>query len=118
MFLKLNHQSLEVFKLSKLFALQCYRVAKLLPTEERFAMCLQIRRAGLSVYLNLAEGCSRRSGGERKRYFEISRGSIIEVDAAMDMAFDLKYVTKADLAELCMYGLECFKMLSAMIGTK
>jgi four helix bundle protein len=42
----------------------------------------QIRRAALSVKSNLAEGCSRRSEAERKRYFEVSRGSVIEIDAA------------------------------------
>jgi four helix bundle protein len=78
-------------------------------------MCQQVRRAGLSVYLNLAEGFSRRSGGVRKRYFEISRGSVAEIDAAMDLAFDLEYVTETDLTELSRYGLECFKMLSSMI---
>jgi four helix bundle protein len=45
-------------------------------------MVQQIRRATLSVHLNIAEGCSRKSPSERKRFFEISRGSLIEVDTA------------------------------------
>ena len=49
-------------------------------------MTSQIRRAALSVHLNIAEGASRRSELERRRYYEISRGSIIEIDAALDMA--------------------------------
>jgi four helix bundle protein len=54
----------------------------MLPSEERFNLVQQIRRAALSVKSNLAEGCSRRSEAERKRYFEVSRGSVIEIDAA------------------------------------
>lgn len=59
-----------------------------MPIDEKFGMITQIRRAALLVHLNIAEGFSRKSEAERKRYFEISRGSIIEIDAAMDIAND------------------------------
>jgi len=48
----------------------------MLPSEEKYNLTQQIRRAGLSVKLNIAEGSSRKSESERKRYYEISRGSI------------------------------------------
>jgi four helix bundle protein len=51
----------------------------MLPSEERFNLVQQIRRAALSVKLNLAEGCSRRSEAERKRYFEVSRGQSLKL---------------------------------------
>ena len=70
---------------------ECYRVVKLFPNDERFCLTQQIRRAAISVHLNLAEGCSRKSNIERKRYFEMSRGSVIEVDAAIGLAFNLGY---------------------------
>ena len=63
-------------------------------------MISQIRRAALSVHLNVAEGCSRKSEKERKRYYEIARGSIIEVDAALDIAVSLDYTSKEKLGEL------------------
>jgi four helix bundle protein len=43
-------------------------------------MTSQIRRAALSVHLNIAEGASRKSESERERFYEISRGSIVEID--------------------------------------
>lgn len=89
MFLQLAHTKTPVFEQSKKFILECYRITKDFPTEERFAMVQQIRRAALSVHLNIAEGCSRKSETERKRFFEISRGSVIEVDAAIDIAHKL-----------------------------
>lgn len=46
----------------------------------------QLRRAMASVVLNLAEGNARRSQIERKRFFEISRASIAEVSACIDLA--------------------------------
>jgi len=75
MFLQLNHQKLDVFAAAKSFTPECYRCTKLLPVEERFNMIQQIRRAALSVCLNIAEGASRKSVAERKRYDEVARGS-------------------------------------------
>jgi four helix bundle protein len=46
----------------------------------------QLRRAMASVVLNLAEGNSRKSMAERRRFFEIARGSVIEVAACIDLA--------------------------------
>jgi len=92
MFLQLNHQKLDVFKSSKVFVLECYKLSKALPVEEKFGMISQIRRAALSVYLNIAEGASRKSEAERKRYYEIARGSLIEIDAALDIAKELGYL--------------------------
>ncbi|MEO6670052.1 MAG: four helix bundle protein [Ferruginibacter sp.] len=91
MFLSLNHQKLEVYSASQEFVAECYRFSNYLPVEEKFGMISQIRRAALSVHLNIAEGSSRRSPAERKRYFEISRGSLIEIDAAFDIADKLNY---------------------------
>jgi four helix bundle protein len=93
MFLQLNHQKLEMFSASKEFVLECYKASKYLPNDERFGMVAQIRRAALSVHLNLAEGCSRKSSTERKRFYEIARGSLIEIDAALDIAMKLDYIS-------------------------
>ena len=71
-----------------------YKISKLLPADERFGMTSQLRRAALSVHLNLAEGASRKSLAERKRYYEISRGSVIEIDAILDIAEELEYFKK------------------------
>jgi four helix bundle protein len=117
MFLNLNHQKLDLYSASRLFVLECYKLSKLLPPDEKFGMISQIRRAALSVHLNIAEGASRRSEVERKRYYEISRGSIIEIDAAFDVAHDLDYLTDIKLEKLGVQMIRCFKMLTAMINS-
>jgi len=78
-------------------------------------MISQIRRAALSVHLNISEGASRKSENERKRFYEIARGSIIEIDAALDIAEDLKYLNKNNAAQLGNTMIRCFQMLSKMI---
>ena len=116
MFLQLAHTKTPVFEQSKKLTLECYRITKDFPTEERFTMVQQIRRAALSVHLNIAEGCSRKSGTERKRFFEISRGSVIEVDTAIDIAHELNYKTKEELQPLGMHIISTFKQLTGLIG--
>jgi four helix bundle protein len=102
--------------MAKSFTLECYRFTKNLPSEEKFNMTQQVRRASLSVYLNIAEGCSRKSVAERKRFFEISRGSIIEIDAVLDLAIELNYNKKENLQSLGKYMERTFSMLTKMIG--
>ena len=115
MFLQLAHTKLVIFGQTKNLVLEIYRLTKKFPQEERFALMLQIRRAALSIHLNVAEGCSRKSGSERKRYFEIARGSIIEVDTAIDIAMELQYCLLEDLAALNILIVNSFKQLSGLI---
>ena len=116
MFLELAPTKLDVFKFSKEFVLTCYRETRNFPSQERFGMISQIRRAALSVHLNVAEGCSRKSLAERRRFYEIARGSLIEVDAALDIAVDLNYTSKETLKELGVLIIRTFQLISKMIG--
>jgi len=68
--------------------------------------------------LNIAEGPSRKSEIERKRYYEISRGSMIEKDAALDVANGLDYLTDYNTKKLGELMVNCFKMLSGLIASK
>jgi four helix bundle protein len=77
----------------------------------------QIRRTTLSAHLNVAEGCSRKSAQERKRFFEVSRGSVIEVDTAIDIAAELNYCTPTDLGNLGEKLVKSFKMRTGMIAS-
>jgi len=117
MFLNLGHTRLEVFKLSKALVLSCYKQTVSFPSDERFGMISQIRRAALSVHLNLAEGCTRRSKAERIRFFEISRGSLVEVDTAFDIAAELNYTSATILGELGILIVQYFKFISKMIDS-
>ena len=118
MFLTLNHQKLDIYNYSRAFLLECYKLSKILPADERFGMISQIRRAALSVHLNIAEGASRKSETERKRYYEIARGSVIEIDAALDAANDLNYLLNYDLKNLEDAMIKCFKILTGLINSK
>ena len=117
MFLQLGHTKLDIYAVTRQFVKECYVVVNQFPNEEKFILTQQIKRAALSVHLNLAEGSSRKSDLERKRFYEIARGSIIEVDAAFDIASDLGYCSADSLYLLGDILVKCFKYLSALINS-
>jgi len=115
MYLQLAHTRLEVFQISRLLVLECYRLTKGFPPEEKFNLVSQIRRAALSVHLNLAEGSTRKSVKERKRYLIVSRGSLIEVDTAFDIAEKLLLCRSEQTQQMGTLLGQCFSQLSALI---
>ena len=115
MFILFNHKTLDVYLIIRELIKETYKVSLLLPAEEKFNMVQQIRRAALSVKLNLAEGSTRKSEIERKRFLEISRGSVVEIDAALETAVDLNYFTREQLKNLGALLNRSFSMLSKMI---
>jgi four helix bundle protein len=76
----------------------------------------QIRRAAVSVCLNVAEGCSRSSCAERKRYFEIARGSLIELDTALDISIHIGFLSLSDPEYSQLNVVDCYKLLSSLIN--
>lgn len=116
--LDLKHTHLDVYKSARLLVVDCHKLSARFPAEARYCLTLQLRRAMLSVKLNIAEGCSRKSVNERKRFFEISRGSLIEVDSAFESAVDLAYIETSELQEITIRMNSCFKLLSGLINAQ
>ncbi|MGO4709013.1 four helix bundle protein [Chryseobacterium sp. 2TAF14] len=115
MFLNLNHYKLDVYKSARELRLECYKVLKKLPLEEKFNLIDQIRRASTSVVLNITEGCSRKSETERKRYFEIARGSVIELDSCFDIIAESEYLSLNDMEKAGSKLKTTFILLSGML---
>lgn len=116
MFIQLKHKELDVYRTVRELVWETYKVSLLLPSEEKFNMMQQIRRAAVSVKLNLAEGSTRKSEAERKRFFEVARGSVVEIDAALETAVDLNYFAVNELETLGQLLNKSFAMLTRMIS--
>jgi four helix bundle protein len=71
-----------------------------LPSEEKYNLVSQIKRAGLSITNNLAEGASRKSKAEKNRFFEVARSSLVEIDNCMIVCIELHYLTEGDIGEV------------------
>lgn len=117
MFLNLKHKTLDIYQATREFNKEIHKVSLRLPNDERYNLTQQIKRAALSVKLNLAEGSARKSELERKRYYEISRASIVDIDAALETAVDIDYYVKGELETLGLPLNKYFAMLSKMIST-
>ena len=118
MFLQLNHKNLEAYKMARVLIKECYLITAKLPTEERFSLVPQIRRAAISVKLNIAEGSSRKSLVERNRFYEISRGSAVEIDSAFETVLDLEYLKEADFTDAAKALNSSFALITKLIGQK
>ncbi|KQT24049.1 four helix bundle protein [Chryseobacterium sp. Leaf405] len=115
MFLNLNHYNLDVYKSARELRIECYKILPKLPESERFNITGQIRRASTSVVLNITEGCSRKSEIERKRYFEIARGSVIELDSCFDIIIESNYVETDQVIKIGKLIKTSFILLSGML---
>ena len=75
----------------------------------------QLRRASLSIVLNIAEGSSRFSKPDRKNYSVIARGSVFECVAIFDILKDTQLIKTNEFNELYSQSEEISKILFAMI---
>ena len=89
-----NYQKLDVYKVAKELVQQVYVLLKEYPSEEKYALCDQIRRAVISVPANIAEGMGRTSKKEQKHFLEIAYSSLMEVQCLLDISTDLGYISK------------------------
>ena len=92
-----------------------YRLTRTFPKEELFVLASQIRLAAISVCSNIAEGASRISKREKKRFYEISGSSLVEIDTQLEISLLLTCHNKSQVKELEQDLGSTFKMLSKMI---
>ena len=93
-----NYKELEVWRRSYRFALLVYRGTRDWPTEERFGLVSQLRRAAVSIPSNIAEGSSQATTKGFGRYLRTAFGSAAEIDTQLRLATDLGYL-RTDLAD-------------------
>ena len=91
-------ENLEVWQRAVEFAGAIYALTKGFPREEMFGLTTQLRRAGVSVAANIAEGVSRSSGREQARFFEFSYGSLNEIATMLHIALGQGMIKADDLA--------------------
>ena len=80
-----------------------------------FGLKDQIRRASVSVMLNIAEGFARRGDKQFGQFLHIAQGSVAEVQSALYIALDQEYVDKNSFDSLYNQCTEISKMLSGLI---
>jgi len=91
---------LKAWQHAKQLAIECARAAHTFPSEERFALADQLRRAAYGAALNIAEGSGRRGTRDYRRYLDTARASLTEVEAILEIAAELGYLQPTTRARL------------------
>ena len=95
-----KHRDLLVWQKGIELAVASYALTRRFPAEERFGVISQIRRAAVSVPLNIAEGHGRLTPGEFLNQLSSSRGSLNELDTLFVLVRRLGYAPDAAIMEL------------------
>lgn len=84
---------LKVFCRAHQLVKDVYLLSSTFPPEERFGVAGQLRRAAVSIPLNIVEGCYRRSAREYGRFLDIATGSAAEIAYTIGLATELGLVS-------------------------
>lgn len=99
-----NYQDLIVWKKSIALVGKLYASTRAFTKEERYGTTSQIRRVGVSIPANIAEGQGRNSLGEFRQFLGIAQGSLAELETLLIISGNLNYLKpqkKEELLKLC-----------------
>lgn len=95
-----SYTDLDIYKESYKLSLEIYKITAKYPKDEIFGLTSQIRRAAISVVLNIAEGYGRQSKEDFKRFLKISLGSNNETITLLELSKDLNYISTDEYAKI------------------
>ena len=93
-----SYRDLDVWQAAIDLTVLVYEVANRLPGDERYVLSSQIRRAGVSIPSNIAEGHSCGENGRYLHHVRVALGSAGELSTGLELAARLKFVAPSDLA--------------------
>jgi four helix bundle protein len=109
-----NFEKLEVWQKAIDFGDLIYLETRHFPSDERFGLTNQLRRAATSVSSNIAEGSSRSSKNGFARFTEIAAGSLFEVVSQSFIARRQQFLNEASFRIIYAAAEEQSRMLSGL----
>ena len=94
------YEDLEVWKQSHRFVVDIYRITQNFPTNERYGLISQLRRAAYSIPANIAEGNGKQHKKEYIHFLYIAKSSLNEARYFLLLSKDLKYMKEDKYDEL------------------
>ncbi len=106
-------EDLTVWQKSHKLTLMIYKITKDFPKEEKFGLVSQMRRAAVSISANIVEGFKRRGSRDKVNFYNISQGSLNELQYYLTLVKDLGYI--ASVENIKSLADEVGKMLNGLI---
>ena len=94
-----SFQDLIVWQKAHQLVLSIYRYSDNFPKTEVYGLTLQLRRAGVSVAANIAEGFKKSSKADKKRFMNIAQSSLEECRYYLILSKDLGYSDTSSLMD-------------------
>jgi four helix bundle protein len=108
-----SFEDLTVWNKSHRLAVEVYKLTKAFPSDERFGLTSQMRRAAVSIPANICEGFKKRSPRDKCNFYNIAQGSLEELRYYFILSKDLQYISKNE--ELLSESNEIGRMLTGLI---
>ena len=109
-----HYKDLLVWQKGMNLAKLVYKLTMRFPSEERYGLTSQMRRAAVSVPSNIAEGQARRSTNEFMQFLSVAEGSLAELDTQLSLSVELVFATHSDVEASLKEIDELQKMLVAL----
>jgi four helix bundle protein len=92
-----NFEVSRIWNSSIELAVTVYELVKKLPNDEKFALSSQVRRAVVSVSINIAEGFGRTDSKEKLQFYNIAYGSLLETKSLLMLSVKLGFFVNEDI---------------------
>ena len=110
-----DHTKLRAFVLADEVAVGTYELTRGYPSDEKFGLVSQMRRAAVSVPSNIVEGCARDSQTEYVRFLNIAFGSLRELRYQIELSIKLGFAQSEPTSNFQNKVVETEKVLNALI---
>ncbi len=110
-----SFRELVVWQRARELAVLLYRLTRQFPREEIYGLTGQLRRAGVSIASNIAEGSGRGTRNDYRSFLRMARGSTLEALTQLIIARDLGFGDGVKLAQAERLAEEISKMLWVII---
>ncbi len=120
-------EDIESWKEARKLTAQLYRACRKRPLSDDFGLCDQIRRAGVSIMANIAEGFGRHGTREFLQFLSLARGSTSELKSHFYVMLDAEYIdhptfddlyAKGDRIETLITGFMTYLQKTTLKGRK
>jgi len=109
-------EKLTVWQLARKFVVEIYKLTRKFPKDELFGLISQLRRAAVSVLLNIAEGSDRKSDVEFIRFLRIALSSLEEVVSGLYISLDQNFINQDQFNNLYGNANELAAKLNALMN--